>query len=151
MTLSTGIDQTTVTRLDEGDISPRATYHLLGSSYPNGHITTPIQPLDIVSTKEIGRGVLELQQKFVSQVISDNKLRIGKRPEMNLEITQLVVPTGIDYNIEIETLDRTITWNTANQTLTFVAGQAMVISLETYILFVNSFEGFLDAIDQLTA
>ena len=151
MILETGINQSIATRLDGGPIVIQATYHLLGSSYPNGHISAPIRPIDIVTTKEIGRQILDLERKFAGQIISDNKLRLGNRPETNVELTQLAVPTGIDYNIEIETLDRTIIWNTANQTLTLKAAQAIDISLETYVYFVDSFEDLLDAIDQIPA
>lgn len=149
MILQTGINLSIVTKLDANPVVLQATYQLLGSTFTNGDIISPIRPADIVTTKEIGWQILTMFRNFVSSIITVNKTRCGCREDIETELKIITVPEGLDFYIEMGSLDRNISWNIANQELTFHASGAVLISFETFIYFIDQYEVFLNSINQL--
>lgn len=149
MAYNLSINLSMIAQEDADPIETLATFQLLGSTHPNGHVTAPARTVALVIKRDVAHETLKIAKYFISSICSVDKIKCANLHDLPVEFDMYTTPEGIYYKIQMGSLDQIITWHTANQELTLDMAQTYEISLEAYIYFIQTFEDLLTKIDLL--
>ncbi len=149
MAIQTGINLSAIIKIDALPVEIMATYQLLDVTDANGCISAEARGSDLVMSLDFAKEMIKSARLWIGAITSVQKITLSDRPDHTYELTVRVSAPGMNYNIEMKTLDQTIEWDAGNETFTMRARQAFDISIEAYIYYLNTLDDLLNAIDNL--
>jgi len=145
----TEINLSVIFKIDSEPIETMCMWQKLESSSPNGDVSAPARISDLILTLDAAKQRLTMSSLWIASIISIQKMTTTDRPDLPVELNMATTATGIDYKIQMETLDQIITWNRNQQELTIHAAQASNISFEAFMYYIDTLSDLIKAIDQL--
>lgn len=149
MHVQTGINLSEIYKIDALPVETLATYQLLDTSETNGCVSSEARTTDLILNLEAARVIINSARLWVNWIISVQKITVKDFPDHPYELTVHVSAPGMNYNIEMETLDQTIEWDAGNGTFTLRARQAYDISIEAFIYYLDTLDDLISAISNL--
>lgn len=149
MHVQTGINLSGIFKIDALPVQTLATYQLLDTPETNGSVSSEGHAEDLILTLEAARVIITAARLWVNWIISVQKINVKDFPDHTYEIAVSPSPPGMNYNIEMETLDQTIVWDSNAETFTMMASQAYNISIEAFIYYLDTLDDLINAIGNL--
>lgn len=149
MHIQTGINSSSVFKIDELPVDIFAEYQKLDTVEVNGSISSPLRASDLIMTIDVAGEVLTSLRIWIGSIISTQKITVSERPDHPYELTVSISAPGMNYNIEMETLDQTIIWDSAAETFTMSPRQAFDLSIEAFIYYLDTLDDLLNAVKNL--
>lgn len=149
MHIETGINLSAVYKIDELDVAIMATYQLLDVQETNGCVSSEARTSDLILTFDAAQEIIKSARLWVNWIISVQKITVKDFPDNPYELTVSVSAPGMNYNIEMETLDQTIVWDNTAKTFTLLSRQAYDISIEAFIYYLDTLDDLLNGISNL--
>lgn len=136
-----------VMQIDDGPITTMVNHRVLGTGEKHGIVDGMARTMDLVINPQMLNIMIAGAIKWIENAKRTHKISPKINPDLPVEFSIIPTAIGIDYKIEMETLDQEITWIKEPETLTFHAAQAFEISVEAFIYYIDTLVDLLTAIN----